>query len=169
MSAAVFLPVATLAPSAALASAGPMNLSTFFSGHLVATGDVKNYTDGKTRTVKVDIRGKPSGKLFEIRMNTLYSDGKREIKTWTFQSLGAGRFIGRRADLVGTAAVTATGSRINMSYVAKVEVQKGKSYNVAFTETYQFSSPGKGTNTVRASMLAIPVGEGHLVITKMPN
>lgn len=147
--------------------AANLDLATFFTGHLRASGQFNYFNSGTARGVKVDIRGGPSGGVFKITMNTTFSDGQREVKVWTFRKTGDGRYLGRRADLIGTAAVVVQDHSVSLNYVAKVKNRTGKTYNVAFAETYQFTSQGKGTSTVRASVLSIPVGEGHLIIRKL--
>ena len=171
-----WLPVVVLAltmwvwpGSSVSARAATLDLATFFSGHLTASGKFQNFSDGTTLKINVDVQGERLGKLFRITMNTAFSDGRRERKVWAFEKTGDGQYAGRRADLVGTANVVVRGNDVSMSYVAKVPNKSGKVFNVAFTEIYQFSASGRGTQSIRASVLSIPVGRGSLVIRKLSN
>ena len=53
---AVLLAASVIA-SPAFAQEKSRDLATFLSGHLTATGQFKNYLDGSTRGVRVDIHG----------------------------------------------------------------------------------------------------------------
>jgi hypothetical protein len=149
------------------ASAETIDLATFFSGHLIATGKFKNFRDGSNRGVKVDIRGGPVGKGFRLTTNTTFSDGEKERKVWGFERISSTRYIGRRTDLVGTASVVVKGRVVSLRYIAKVRASDGKSYNVTFQETFELSKSGHGKNLVKASVFSIPVGEAVLSMRKV--
>lgn len=149
------------------ARAESKDFATFFTGHLVATGNFKNFRDGSTRGIRTDIRGGPVGKGFRLTTNTTFSDGQKERKVWSFQKVATDRYVGRRADLIGTATVVVRGHTVRLNYTARVRGKDGKSYNVAFMETFRFANSGAGTSMVKASVFSIPVGEAQFVVRKL--
>jgi hypothetical protein len=143
------------------------DLATFFSGRLTAKGKFKNFHDGSTRGVRVDIRGAPDGNSFKLIQDTTYSDGEKQHKVWRFSKIGKGRYVGRRADLVGPASVVAHGNNIEIAYRARISTKDGKTHELNFKETYLFTRPGTATYWLRASLLFIPMGEARLTIRKL--
>ncbi|WP_171015240.1 DUF3833 family protein [Methylocystis sp. B8] len=144
------------------------DLATFFSGRLTAKGEFKNFHDGSTRGVRVNIRGAPDGDSFKLIEDTTYSDGEKQYKVWRFTKIGEGRYVGQRADLVGPASVVAQGNNIEIAYRARVSTKDGKTHELNFNETYLFTQPGTATYSLRVSLLFIPMGEAHLTIRKQP-
>jgi hypothetical protein len=60
------------------------DLATFLSGHLTASGQFRNYHDGSTRGVQVDIHGTRVGGAFKLVEDTVYSDGEKRHTIWRF-------------------------------------------------------------------------------------
>ncbi|NUJ79374.1 DUF3833 family protein [Methylocystis sp. FS] len=164
----VALFAASLISCPAFAEGKAHDLATFFSGRLTAKGKFKNFHDGSTRGVRVDIRGAPDGNSFKLIQDTTYSDGEKQHKVWRFSKIGKGRYVGRRADLVGPASVVAHGNNIEIAYRARVSTKDGKTHELNFKETYLFTRPGTATYWLRASLLFIPMGEARLTIRKLP-
>jgi hypothetical protein len=82
---------ASVIASPAFAQEKSLDLASFFSGHLTATGQFRNYLDGSTRGVRVDIHGAPVGGAFKLVEDTVYSDGEEPHTVWRF-SKGAAPF-----------------------------------------------------------------------------
>ena len=142
------------------------DLSVFFSGHLIAKGQFKNFIDGTKRGTTIDIRGGQTGKTFTLTENTTYSDGEKQRKVWKFTKLAEGRYIGRRSDLIGDATVEAKGQRIELNYAARVPSKDGTVRTLKFKETFSFTSARTGTYVVRVWLSLLPVGEARLSVQK---
>lgn len=89
---AVLLAAVSVIASPAFAQEKSRDLATFFSGHLTATGQFKNYHDGSTRGVRVDIYGARDGAhsnssrarpIPMARSTTGYGDSPRSSKGGT--------------------------------------------------------------------------------------
>ena len=154
--------------SPAFAETGWRDLATFFGGHLRGEGQLKNYFDGSTRGVRVDIYGMLEGKTFKMVTNLTYSDGEKQSKIWRFRRVSEGHYIGQRADLVGVADVVVVGNRTNITYVARVPIKGSSVRNLRFDELFLFTQPGRGNYRIRVSLLLLPVAEARLVIRKLP-
>jgi hypothetical protein len=143
------------------------DLTTFFSGHLTATGQFHNFHDGSTRGVRVDIRGASDGAAFKLVEDTTYSDGEKRHWVWRFSRVAEGRYVGQRADLIGHATVEAHGNKIGIAYRAPFPTKDGKTHDLDFKETFVFTQPGVADYQLAASLLFIPVGEAHLIVRKL--
>jgi hypothetical protein len=164
---AVLLAASVIA-SPAFAQEKSRDLATFFSGHLTATGQFQNYLESSTRGVRVDIYGSPDGDAFKLVEDTAYSDGEKHHWVWKFSKVGEGRYVGRRANLIGQAKVEAHGNKIEIAYRARVPTKDGKTHDLNFKETFVFTQAWTADYRLRVSLLSIPVGEAHLTVRKRP-
>ena len=162
---AVLLAASVIA-STAFAQEKSRDLTTFFSGHLTATGQFHNYHDGSTRGVRVDIYGARDGDAFKLVEDTAYSDGEKHHWVWRFSKVADGRYVGRRHGLIGQAVVEASGNKIEIAYRAHVPTKDGKTHDLNFKETFVFTQSGTADYRLRVSLLSIPVGEAHLTVRK---
>ena len=159
---------ASVIASPAFAQEKTGDLATFLSGHLTATGQFKNYLDGSTRGVRVDIHGARDGDAFKLIEDTAYSDGEKHHWVWRFSKVAEGRYVGQRANLIGRAKVEAHGNKIEIAYRARVPTKDGKTHDLSFNETFVFTQSGTADYRLRVSLLSIPVGEAHLTVRKRP-
>lgn len=164
---ASFLTVMSVA-SPAFADAGWRDLAVFLAGHLSGEGQLRNYYDGSTRGVRVDLYGRLDGRTFRLVTNLTYSDGETQRKIWRFRRVSEGRYVGLRADLVGTASVLVKGNRTDITYVAKVPIMDGTVRNLRFEESFLLTQRGRGEYRIRVSFLFLTVAEARLVIRKLP-
>jgi Protein of unknown function (DUF3833) len=164
----VVLLAATVIASPAFAQEKSRDLATFFSGRLTASGQFRNYLESSTRGVRVDIHGSPDGDAFKLVEDTTYSDGEKHHWVWRFSKVGEGRYVGRRANLIGQAKVEARGNKIEIAYRARVPSKDGKTHNLNFKEIFVFTHSGTADYRLRVSLLSIPVGEAHLTVRKRP-
>jgi hypothetical protein len=164
---ALFLGLSVIA-SPGFALEKSRDLATYFGGRLTATGQFQNFYNGSTRSLRVDIHGKPRGSAFRLVVDTTYSDGEKSHKVWEFWKVAEGRYVGRRADLIGSATVEAQGNTIEIVYRARVRTKDGKTHDLDFKEIFQFTQPGMATYWLRASRLFVPVGEARLILRKQP-
>jgi Protein of unknown function (DUF3833) len=159
---------ASFISSPAFAQDKSRDLANFLSGHLTATGQFQNYHDGSTRGVRVDIHGARDGNAFKLVEDTAYSDGEKHHWVWRFLKVAEGRYVGRRANLIGQAKAEAHGNKIEIAYRARVPTKDGKTHDLNFKETFVFTQSGTADYRLRVSLLTIPVGEAHLTVRKRP-
>jgi hypothetical protein len=85
---AVLLAASVIA-STAFAQEKSRDLATFLGCHLTAKGQFRNYHDGSTRGVRVDIHGAPVGGAFKLVEDIVYSDGEKPHTVWRFSKVAA--------------------------------------------------------------------------------
>ena len=145
------------------------DLATFLSGHLTASGQFRNYHDGSTRGVWVDIHGAPVGGAFKLVEDTVYSDGEKHHTVWRFLKVRDGRYVGQRANLIGQAKVEAHGNTIEIAYRAHFPMKDGTTHDLNFKETFIFTQTGAADYQLCVSLLFVLVGEAHLTVRKRPS
>jgi hypothetical protein len=160
--AGLFNPIAA-APGYA-APAKPLVLEDWFRGPTTARGFFVNTLTGARRDLVVDLNGTWNRKTqtFTLDERFFYADGERDRKIWTFTRTGPGTYIGRRADVVGTAKVfTDSAGRVRLQYTATLGGR-----NVDFDDTLALRPDGTVLNTATVSYYILTVGKVELVFNR---
>lgn len=143
--------------------AGPVVLERDFVGRLYAAGDFRNNLTGATRAFKVVLNGRWDGRTLTLREDFAYADGEKDTKTWTFERTAPGTYIGRREDVVGTAAVTTDRGTVRLSY----DVVIGGT-QVHFEDVIERRGDGVIVNRAIVSKFGVPVGKVDLAFSRRP-
>lgn len=109
-------------------SSKPLILEEFFRGKTIGKGVFESRIAGVTRPFTVYLHGTWNTKTQTLRLREdfVYDDGERDTKTWFFEKIGNGRYIGQRADVKGPALVqTGSDGALRFSYVAEVPLERG--------------------------------------------
>lgn len=125
--AASFLPAAAPSPAAA-GTLKQLVLEEFFLGKTIGKGMFESRIAGVTRPFTVYLHGTwtPKTRMLRLREDFVYDDGERDTKTWFFEKIGSGRYIGQRADVKGPALVeTGKDGALRFSYIANVPLENG--------------------------------------------
>ncbi len=144
-----------------------IDLASFISGNLVATGKFTDYLARSTRGLQVNIHGVTEGSAFKLAEDMVYSDGETRKWVWKFTKTGAGQYVGQRADLIGKATVVTHGGSVEISYKAHIAMRDGKEHDLDFVETFTFGQSGAADYQMRVSKMFIPVAEAHLTVRKL--
>jgi hypothetical protein len=165
-----------LASVALLAMAGAVNaapapnrgdgLVDFFRGRLRGAGTEQDREHSAPRSVAFSGTGQPIAGGIRLTYDLVFSDGERQHRVWTFLKTSQGRYIGRRADLVGDAQVTQSGNDIHMSYIAKVTTKSGV-HDVNFDEHFTGAASGTLVNRIKATYLFFTVATGEITLQKV--
>lgn len=153
---------------AAPASAKPLVLEDFFRGKTFGKGVFESSIAGVYRPFTVTLTGSWDPKTFTLRLREdfVYEDGERDSKTWFFQKVADGRYIGQRADVLGPANVrTAADGSLQFSYIARLETDNGPLL-FRFDDTLQQVDRRTVRNTARVMKAGIPVGKVDLTFRK---
>jgi hypothetical protein len=155
-----------LTPTGA-ASAAALSLETFFQGRLTAVGTLENFREKAKRDFTIAMQASWSGKTGTLVEEVAFADGERQHKVWTFDKIGAGRFIGHREDLTREAEVSEDSAGVHMTYKARTRVPSGDTFNLAFDD--HLSPAGPNAVAVRSdiSYFFIPAAQVTMTITKM--
>lgn len=155
-----------LAGTAESVRAGPLSLETFFQGHLTATGTLENYREKTRRDFTIQMNASWNGGRGTLIEEVAFADGERQHKVWTFDKLGAGRFVGHRDDLTREADVIEDDTGVEMTYKANTRVPSGSTYNLAFEDRLTPVGHDRITVTSDISYLFIPAARITMLITK---
>ena len=171
----LILGTSTFAASKALASpsfarspsAAPvLVLHQWFAGPTYAVGRFRNNFSGEERKLAVDLMGRWNGKTLSLFEDFFYADGERNQKTWFFERVGEGRYIGTRDDVVSPADVTTPEpDTVRFGYTADLKLPSGVT-RLSFDDTLQLRPDGTVFNKAYVSRLFIPVGDVELVFRK---
>jgi hypothetical protein len=151
---------------AAPAPARGGTLESFFRGQLRGRGVEQDSEHATARAVVFSGAGTPIAGGVRLAYNVVFSDGERQHKVWTFLKVGAGHYIGRRADVVGDAQVTQSGNDIHMSYTARV-VTKSGTHNLNFDEHFTRTGSKTLINRLKATYLFLTVASGQITLQKV--
>lgn len=154
--------------SGAHATVKPLVLEEFFRGKTVGKGYFESKIAGVYRPFTVYLRGTWDPKSFTLRLREdfVYEDGERDTKTWFFQKVAEGRYIGQRADVKGPAIVrTGPDGAVRFSYVAEVPTEKS-SILLRFNDSLTQVDARTVRNTAQVVKAGFPVGKVDLTFTK---
>lgn len=148
---------------AATPGAGGVVLERDFAGRTYASGEFRNNLTGQVRPFKVVLDGRWNGRTLTLREDFVYADGEKDRKTWTFERTAPGTFIGRREDVVGTAAVTTDQGIVRLSY----DVVIGGT-QVHFEDVIERRGDGVIVNRAIVSKFGVPIGKVDLEFARRP-
>ncbi len=157
-----------LAPSFARQASAALGLvlHEWFRGPTHAVGRFRNNFTGEERRLAVDLRGRWDGRTLSLFEDFFYADGERDQKTWFFERIGEGRYIGTRDDVVSPADVTTPQpDTVRFGYTADLKLPSGVT-RLSFDDTLQLRPDGTVFNKAYVSRLFIPVGDVELVFRK---
>lgn len=157
--------LAILAPLVAgrAAEAGPLSLEQFFRGRLTANGTVENLRQGGTRAFTMDMKASWDGPKGTLVQEVAFADGERQHKVWTFEKIGEGRFVGRRADLTRDADVVEDEKGVRMSYNATTPVPALGTLNLAFEE--RLTPVSRGVVAMQSDITFLFVSAARVTMT----
>jgi hypothetical protein len=98
----------------------PITLDQAFMGRKRGAGLFRVPLTGDERRFTALLNGHLSrdGQRLTIVEDFLYDDGQKNRLSWVFDRAGAGRWIGRREDTVGTATAIEQNGEVRLSYTA---------------------------------------------------
>jgi hypothetical protein len=160
----ISLGILFLLGSLSAAVARDFRLEEYFAGHTVATGHF-GAINGVSRSFKVDLLGRWNGKVFSLREDFRYADGKKDRKTWRFTKTGPTTYRGTREDVVGGTEVTVSGQTARFTYLVNLE-PKGKANIVRFHDRMVIQPDGSMINNAWVTKFGFPVARTHVVFTR---
>ncbi|MEP3045804.1 MAG: DUF3833 family protein [Roseibium sp.] len=154
-------------PGQALA-AKPLVLEEFFKGRTIGKGVFESKIAGVNRAFTVYLKGtwNPKTSTLRLREDFVYDDGERDTKTWFFEKLASGNYIGQRADVKGPAIVrVGDDGALRFTYVAEVPTEKS-SILLRFNDTLEQIDRKTVRNTAHVVKSGFPVGTVTLTFTR---
>jgi len=150
------------------AHAKPLVLEEFFKGRTVGKGVFESKIAGVNRPFTVYLNGRWDPKTFtlSLRENFVYEDGEKDTKTWFFQKVADGRYIGQRSDVIAPTNVrTTTDGAIRFSYIAEIETENGPLL-LRFDDTLEQVDRRTVRNTAKVMKAGFTIGTVDLTFTK---
>ena len=159
--------LATLAAGAGAHAAGQrLVLHEWFRGPTHAVGRFRNNLTGDERKLAVDLMGRWNGRVLSLFEDFFYADGERDQKTWFFERVGEGRYIGKRDDVVApTDVTTPQPDTVRFGYTADLKLASGVQ-RLDFDDTLTLRADGTVFNKAYVSRFFIPLGDVELVFRK---
>ncbi|MBG6142867.1 hypothetical protein IWQ51_000982 [Labrenzia sp. EL_142] len=157
-----------LASTASSALAGQLVLEEFFRGKTVGKGVFESKIAGVYRPFTVYLKGTWNARTFTLRLREdfVYEDGERDTKTWFFQKVANGRYIGQRADVIAPSNVRTDGNgALRFSYVAELETENGPLL-LKFDDTLTQIDRRTVRNTARVMKAGFTIGTVDLTFKK---
>lgn len=142
-------------------AAGPVVLERDFRGRSYAKGTFVNRITGAARPFDVELDGRWNGRSLVLVERFAFADGERDVKTWTFERVAPGRYVGRREDVVGTAEVFSDNGAVRLSY----DVKLGGA-TVRFEDVIEKRSDGVLVNRAIVSKFGVPLGTVDLAFAR---
>lgn len=151
------------------ATQGPRGivLERDFAGRSYAKGVFTNRVTGARRGLTVVLDGRVRGEALTLREAFTYSDGERDVKTWTFRKTGPGTYAGTREDVVGEAVIRTEGNGVRLSYDVDLPTGAGP-VRVHFEDVIERDAAGIIVNRAIVSKLGVPIGDVDLVFSRRP-
>jgi len=141
--------------ASAPAHSAELRLEDFFKGKTYAYGSFGAIT-GLSRSFRVDLTGKVSGKVLTLREDFRYDDGERDTKTWIFTRTGPNTYSGTREDVLGETAVRLSGNTARFTY--RVDLNPGGDPNIVrFHDKLVLKDDGTLRNTALVTKFALPI------------
>jgi hypothetical protein len=142
-------------------------LHEWFRGPTHAIGRFRNNLTGEERKLAVDLRGRWNGRTLALFEDFFYADGERDQKTWFFERVGEGRYIGTREDVIAPADVTTPQpDTVRFAYTADLKLPSGSTRRLSFDDTLTLRSDGTVFNKAYVAWGFLPVGDVELVFFK---
>ncbi|MEM8702097.1 MAG: DUF3833 family protein [Pseudomonadota bacterium] len=157
-----------LAFTALPAAAKPLVLEDFFRGKTVGKGVFESEIAGVYRPFTVYLTGTWNPRNFTLRLREdfVYEDGEKDTKTWFFQKVAEGRYVGQRADVIAPTNVTTDASgAIRFGYVAELETENG-TLLLSFDDTLTQVDRRTVRNTAKVKKGGFTIGTVDLTFTK---
>lgn len=154
--------------SPATATAKQLVLEEFFRGKTVGKGVFESKIAGVYRPFTVYLTGTWNARTFTLRLREdfVYEDGEKDTKTWFFQKVADGRYIGQRADVIApTNVITDGNGALRFSYVAELETENGPLL-LKFDDTLTQVDRRTVRNTARVLKAGFTIGTVDLTFTK---
>ena len=142
-----------------------LDLFTFFSGELSASGVVRNRSGKVIRHFNADIQAHINGDTLTLNEQFLFSDGEQQQRIWQITRQDKHHYQGTANDIEGTARGESAGQALRWQYKLNLE-SEGRQYSVNFDDWLFQTNSNTLINITDMSYFGFNVGEVVLVIQR---
>lgn len=144
-----------------------LDIRQFFNGKVQAAGIFMGRS-GKTEfSFHADMRGSWKGDDGTFEEHFIYSDGRKQERTWTLHFTDDHHFIATAHDVIGTAKGEQYGNAMNMRYVLAVTTNEGKTYNMSMDDWMFQMDDHTILNHITMSKFGFTAGELFISFKKL--
>jgi len=136
-----------------------LDLVQFFSGHVVAHGQIEDRFGKIRRRFAVDVVGTWDGEVLKLVEDFVYDDAATEQRIWKIKSDGNGGWIGQADGVIGSAHGKVVGNAMNWSYQFDLAMGDGKTMRVNFDDWLWLQAPDVLLNKAYISRFGIELAE----------
>jgi len=140
-----------------------LDLREYLNGPLEAWGVVYDYSGKADLEFYVTMTGTWKGNTGTLEEHFVYSDGRKDTRTWTIIFSDDHHFTGTAHDVVGEAKGTQHGNAVNLKYVLDAKRSGGETITLTMDDWMYLMSDKILINRTRMKKFGLTVGE--LVIT----
>lgn len=116
-------------PKTYLENKPKMDIRQYLNGKLEAHGILQDRSGKMIKSFTVTMDGKWNGNDGKLEENFVFSDGKKDHRTWEISFVDDNNFTAKAHDTVGIAKGQQYGNAFKMNYVLKIDVD-GKKYDI---------------------------------------
>lgn len=143
------------------AAAPALVLESFFAGRTVGEGVFTNSWTGAQRRFDVVIEGSWDGRTLTLVEDFAFADGEKDRKTWRFERIGRGTYVGTREDVVGLARAWTDGKAVRLEYAVTLG-----SWTVDFADVLALTDDRSLINKATVGKWGIRVGRVELFLRR---
>ena len=144
-----------------------LDLKQYFNGTLDANGMFQDRAGTVIKRFAVVMTCTWQGDTGTLDEDFTYSDGIRQRRVWTLRKIGADRYIGTAADVVGEAEGIVAGNALHWQYTLALPVD-GKVVNVHMEDWMYLMNERVMLNRAAMSKFGFHVGDVTLSFSKRP-
>lgn len=145
---------------------GPsLQLEDYFAGSTLANGLIEDRFGRLKRSFSCRVEGERLEDGIRLEEDFVYSDGKREARSWRLTRVAADRYTGRANDVVGLARGRLEGSAFHWRYRLRVPIGR-RSTVLTFDDWMVLQDDGLLLNRARAYKFGLLMAQVTIVFCK---
>ncbi|MDX2082400.1 MAG: DUF3833 domain-containing protein [Rickettsiales bacterium] len=133
------------------------DIRQYLNGDLEAQGILQDRSGKVIKSFTVKMRGNWVGNAGQLEENFVFSDGKKDQRTWKINMIDDNNFTAKAHDTVGIATGQQFGNAMKMNYVLSVDVD-GKKYDIKLVDWIFLVDEKTAINVSRMSKFGFNVG-----------
>jgi hypothetical protein len=134
-----------------------LDVRSYLNGPLEAQGILQNRSGEVIKTFTVKMVGSWKGNDGVLKEDFVFSDGKKDQRTWEIKLSDDNNFTAKAHDTVGIAKGQQYGNAMKMSYVLKIDVD-GKKYDISMNDWIYLVDEKTAINVTKMSKFGFRVG-----------
>jgi len=134
-----------------------LDIRNYLNGNLEAEGILQDRAGKVIKSFTVKMKGTWKGNDGKLAEDFVFSDGKKDQRTWEIKMLDDNNFTAKAHDTVGSAKGEQYGNAMKMAYVLKIDVD-GKKYDIAITDWIYLVDAKTAINVSKMTKFGFTVG-----------